>query len=189
MANTLGAIPFQRMDGGVARLADYSGSVVLVVNVASKCGLTSQYEGLEKLYEAYRGRGLVVLGFPANDFAGQEPGSNEEIVEFCRGTFGVQFPLAQKIAVTGPDAHPLFRQLTAAHPVATANPDSQLRIRLEARGLGPKITGDVMWNFEKFLIGRNGEVAARFAPDIVPDDERLVRSIETELAQRAVAGT
>jgi glutathione peroxidase len=183
MSNALHGISFTRMDGSAATLGDYSGSVVLVVNVASKCGLTPQYEGLEKLYEQYRGRGLVVLGFPANDFAGQEPGSNEEIVEFCRGTFGVRFPMAQKIAVTGADTHPLYQQLVAAQPVATANPDSQLRVRLEARGLGPKNPGDVMWNFEKFLIDRNGEVVGRFAPDIDPYDERLVRAIDAELAQ------
>lgn len=181
MHNALTQIPFKRMDGSDASLSDYKGSVVLIVNVASACGLTPQYEALEKLYESHRARGLVVLGFPANNFGAQEPGSNEEIVEFCRGNFGVQFPLAQKISVTGDDAHPLYRQLIAAQPKAVQNAKSQLRDILVAENLAPKNDTDVMWNFEKFLLNRKGEVVGRFAPDITPDDERIVTAIEAEL--------
>ena len=181
MNSALAQIPFKRMDGSDATLSDYSGSVVLIVNVASACGLTPQYEALEKLYESHRARGLVVLGFPANNFAAQEPGSNEEIVEFCRGRFGVQFPLAQKISVTGTDAHPLYRQLIAARPNAVQNEKSQLRDILIAENLAPKNATDIMWNFEKFLVSRNGDVVARFAPDIAPDDARIVAAIEAEL--------
>lgn len=183
MSNALSKISFKRMDGSDTSMGSYEGSVVLVVNVASKCGLTPQYEGLEKLYEEYRARGLVVLGFPANNFGAQEPGSNEEITEFCRGTFGVQFPMAEKISVTGADIHPLYQHLVAAQPSAVKNADSKLRATLDSHGLGPKNDTDVMWNFEKFLIGRNGEVVARFAPDITPYDERIVKAIEAELAR------
>lgn len=183
MANALAQVNFKRMDGSDASLADYEGSVVMIVNVASKCGLTPQYEGLEKLYEQFRERGLVVLGFPANNFGAQEPGTNEEITEFCRGTFGVQFPMAQKISVTGADIHPLYQHLVSAQPQALSNAESRLRKTLESHGLGPKNDTDVMWNFEKFLIGRNGEVVGRFAPDIEPYDERVIRAIEAELVR------
>lgn len=175
------AIPFNRIDGTRATLADYAGSVVLVVNVASKCGLTPQYEGLEKLYEHYRGRGLVVLGFPANNFAGQEPGTHAEIMEFCRGTYGVQFPLAEKISVTGGDIHPLYAALTAARPETTGRAGSGLLERLNSKNLGPESDTAVMWNFEKFLVDRKGEVVARLSPDIAPDDPRLVTAIEAAL--------
>ncbi|MDB6063495.1 MAG: glutathione peroxidase [Verrucomicrobiaceae bacterium] len=183
MSNALSQISFKKMDGSDASLSDYTGSVVLIVNVASACGLTPQYEGLEKLYEANRERGLVVLGFPANNFGAQEPGSNDEIVEFCRGNFGVQFPLAQKISVTGDDTHPLYRQLVAAKPKAEKNADSQLLQILEKNNLAPKNDTDVMWNFEKFLVNRKGEVVNRFAPDIAPEDERIAKAVEAELAK------
>ncbi len=183
MSNALSQISFKKMDGSDATLNDYHGSVVLIVNVASACGLTPQYDALEKLYESHRARGLVVLGFPANNFGAQEPGSNEEIVEFCRGNFGVQFPMAQKISVTGDDAHPLYRQLVAARPSAEKNPESKLLEILKANNLAPKNDTDVMWNFEKFLLNRKGEVVGRFAPDIAPDDARIVAAIEAELAK------
>ena len=183
MGNTLTQISFKRMDGSDAALKDFSGAVVLIVNVASACGLTPQYEGLEKLYEAQHERGLVVLGFPANNFGAQEPGSNEEIVEFCRGKFGVQFPMAEKISVTGDDIHPLYRELVASYPHATSNAESRLRDILVAENLGPKNDTDVMWNFEKFLVSRKGEVVGRFAPDIAPDDARITAAIEAELAK------
>ncbi|MFA5495909.1 MAG: glutathione peroxidase [Porticoccaceae bacterium] len=176
-------IPYARMDGSTATLEDYSGAVVLIVNVASACGLTPQYEGLETLYENYRDKGLVVIGFPANDFAGQEPGSNEEIAEFCRGTYGVEFPVAQKISVAGEGRHPLYAALIDAWPHATLNPDGALRQRLESHSLGPENDTDVLWNFEKFLVGRDGQVVGRFAPDIAPLDDRIVAAIETALAQ------
>jgi glutathione peroxidase len=183
MSNNLSQISFKRMDGSNAKLADFEGSVVLVVNVASACGLTPQYEGLEKLYEQKREQGLVVLGFPANNFGAQEPGTNEEITAFCTGTFGVQFPLAQKISVKGDDIHPLYQQLIAAQPKATPNPEGDLREKLESYGFGPKNDTDVMWNFEKFLIGRSGEVVGRFAPDVTPADPRITAAIEVELAK------
>ncbi|MET0379998.1 MAG: glutathione peroxidase [Spongiibacteraceae bacterium] len=181
--SNLTQISFKGMDGADAKLADYEGSVVLIVNVASACGLTPQYEGLEALYEQKREQGLVVLGFPANNFGAQEPGTNEEIVEFCTGKFGVKFPLAQKISVTGADIHPLYQQLVAAQPKAVQNTDSKLRATLESHNLGPKNDTDVMWNFEKFLINRQGEVVGRFAPDITPADPRITAAIEAELAK------
>lgn len=181
--SNLTQISFKGMDGADAKLADYEGSVVLIVNVASACGLTPQYEGLEALYEQKREQGLVVLGFPANNFGAQEPGTNEEIVEFCTGKFGVKFPLAQKISVTGADIHPLYQQLVAAQPKAVQNTDSKLRATLESHNLGPKNDTDVMWNFEKFLINRQGEVVGRFAPDIAPADPRITAAIEAELAK------
>ena len=181
MTSNLAQIPFTRMDGSSATLGDYSDSVVLIVNVASACGLTPQYEGLEKLYEDYQDKGLVVLGFPANNFAGQEPGSNEEIAQFCRGTFGVQCPVVQKISVAGDDRHPLYAALIEARPKATTNADNALLQKLESHGLGPKNDTDIMWNFEKFLVGRGGDVIGRFAPDIAPQDERIVSAIEAAL--------
>lgn len=181
MSNALTQISFKKMDNSEATLNDYNGSVVLIVNVASACGLTPQYEALEALYETHRARGLVVLGFPANNFGAQEPGSNEEIVEFCRGTFGVQFPLAQKISVTGADTHPLYSQLIAARPQAVIDPESKLLKILKAENIAPDNVTHIMWNFEKFLLNRRGEVVGRFAPDIAPDDARIVDAIEAEL--------
>ncbi len=181
MAAALDTIPFTRMDGASATLGDYRGSVVLIVNVASACGLTPQYEGLENLYEQYRDRGLVVLGFPANNFRGQEPGSNEEIAEFCRGTYGVQFPMARKISVLGEDRHPLYDALVTARPQATANPEGQLRERLAAIGNAPANDSDILWNFEKFLVDRDGAVVGRFAPDVPPEHPILVTAIEKAL--------
>ncbi|MCY1145617.1 glutathione peroxidase [Actinoplanes sp. Pm04-4] len=148
-------IPLTTISGGTSSLGDYAGQVLLVVNVASKCGLTPQYDGLEKLHEQYRDQGFAVLGFPANDFAGQEPGSDDEIAEFCRSTYGVEFPMFSKITVLGADRHPLYAALAGDQ--------------------------DVQWNFEKFLISRTGEPAARFAPGVTPDDPELVGAIEREL--------
>jgi diguanylate cyclase (GGDEF)-like protein len=175
-------IPVRRIDGKDASLADYKGDVLLVVNVASKCGLTPQYDALEKVYRAYRDKGFQVLGFPANNFAGQEPGSDAEIREFCSTRFDVDFPMFSKISVAGEDRHPLYRELIAAHPGRTAKPDSALKKILDERGLAPSDETDVMWNFEKFLVSRDGEVVGRFAPDIAPDDPALTGAIEKELA-------
>ena len=147
----------QRIDGTEAPLADYKGKVVLVVNVASKCGLTPQYEGLEALHEAKSGDGLVILGFPANDFMGQEPGTNEEIAAFCSTEYGVTFPMFAKIAVTGDGAHPLFQSLTAASEAPS-------------------------WNFTKYLIDRDGRLAKRFGPRTSPQDPELVAEIDRLLA-------
>ena len=165
MSAALYDIPVRRIDGSNASLGDYKGKVMLIVNVASKCGLTPQYADLEKTYESYRDRGLVVLGFPANEFASQEPGTNEEIQQFCQSKFGVQFPLFEKIVVKGDGQHPLYRELIQECPKAQPKPDSALRKTLDSHGLGPKNDTDIMWNFEKFLVNREGKVVARFAPD------------------------
>ena len=172
-------IPLNKIDGTSGSLADYRGKVLLVVNVASKCGLTPQYEGLEALYQAKREQGLEVLGFPANNFKGQEPGTEEEIRDFCSTTYDVHFPLFSKISVLGDDKHPLYSQLTTQQPQAIG--DGPFREHLKGFGINPEDPAEVLWNFEKFLISRNGEVVARFAPDTAADDPRLVAAIEQEL--------
>lgn len=176
-------IPVKRIDGSAASLADHKGSVMLVVNVASQCGLTPQYAELEEVYEKYRDKGLVVLGFPANEFAGQEPGSNAEIQNFCQTKFGVKFPMYEKIVVKGAGQHPLYRQLIEARPTAEHKPEGALRKNLDKHGLGPTNDTDIMWNFEKFLINRKGEVVGRFAPDFTPKDPAITAAIESELAK------
>jgi len=173
-------IPLQAIDGSPATLGDYQGDVLLVVNVASKCGLTPQYEALERLHEELRDRGFAVLGFPANDFAGQEPGTNEEIAEFCTSTYGVQFPMFSKIAVTGAGKHPLYAALTSAVPQADGDKEA-FRGNLRGYGMTPTEDPEVLWNFEKFLVSRSGEVVDRFAPDVTPDDERITAAVEREL--------
>ena len=180
MTTTLQDIPLKTIAGDDASLGDYAGKVALVVNVASKYGLTPQYDGLEKLYETYRDRGLVVLGFPANDFAGQEPGANAEIAEFCRTNFSVEFPMFAKITVTGVDKHPLYQALTVAAPPVTGDAEG-FRERLRGYGMTPNPEPEVLWNFEKFLIDRTGAIAARFAPTTAPDDAQLVSAIESAL--------
>ncbi len=176
-------IPVRSIDGKDTSLKAFDGKVLLVVNVASKCGLTPQYEGLEALYRKYRDQGLVVLGFPANDFAGQEPGSNQEIAEFCSTKFSVDFPLFEKITVKGESQHPLYRQLVTEEPVAQTKEGGELRAKLDQHGMGPKTPSDVMWNFEKFLVDRHGHVAGRFAPDVDPNNPALVQAIESELSK------
>jgi glutathione peroxidase len=180
MTTTLQDIPVTRIDGSPTSLGAYAGKVLLVVNVASKCGLTPQYEGLEKLYEDKRARGLEVLGFPANDFGAQEPGTDTEISEFCALTYDVKFPLFSKISVLGADQHPLYAGLVAAQPSAVG--DGPFRERLKGYGISPSNPVDVLWNFEKFLVGRDGKVIARFAPDIAAEDPRLAKAIEDALA-------
>jgi glutathione peroxidase len=172
------------MDGARASLAEHKGKVVLVVNVASKCGLTPQYEGLEALYRQYREHGLVVCGFPANDFAGQEPGTNEEIASFCQSTYAVDFPMYGKIAVTGEGKHPLYAALIAARPEAAGDPDG-FRENLRGYGLTPTAAPEVLWNFEKFLVSREGEVVGRFAPNLPPDAPEIKAAIERELGKSA----
>ena len=171
MTSPLQTIPVNRIDGSPATLGEFAGKVVLVVNVASKCGLTPQYDGLEQLYETYGDKGLVVAGFPANEFAGQEPGSNAEIADFCETRFHIKFPMFEKIVVKGEGQHPLYAALTQAVPVA------------EGAGDRAPPDGSVMWNFEKFLIGKDGAVARRFSPMIKPEDPVLVDAIEAELAK------
>lgn len=177
MTEQLGEIAITMNDGSPASLDDWRGKVLLVVNVASKCGLTPQYEGLEALYRAKKDQGLVVLGVPANDFKQQEPGTDAEICEFARSRFDVTFPLAAKTVVTGAGKHPLYARLTADAPDAVAEAEWRERI-----GAGVNPNPEVMWNFEKFLIGRDGRVAARFAPGIKPDDPRLTAAIDRALA-------
>jgi glutathione peroxidase len=182
MTSALQTIALDEIDGGTSRLGDYRGKVLLVVNVASKCGLTPQYEGLETLYRRYRDQGLVVLGFPANDFRGQEPGSDAEIAEFCKLTYDVDFPMFSKIKVTGPDKHPLYAALISAHPDVTSTTGGAMRDRLKSHGIEPNPEPELLWNFEKFLIGRDGEVVGRFSPDTGPGDPALVGAIEAALA-------
>jgi glutathione peroxidase len=146
------------IDGKNISLEEFSGDVLLVVNTASECGFTRQYSGLQKVYETYADQGLKVLGFPANNFGGQEPGSDEEIAAFCEVNFGVTFPMFSRISVKGDDQHPLFDYLTSLE-----NPD---------------FTGDISWNFEKFLIDRNGSLVRRFKSNVEPDDENLLSAIQ-----------
>jgi glutathione peroxidase len=181
MSEAIYDIPVDRIDGSPATLAEHRGNVMLLVNVASKCGLTPQYEGLEKLYETYRDRGLKVLGFPANDFLQQEPGSNEEIQAFCTANFGVQFPMYSKISVLGPGKHPLYAYLTEAIPVADGREEMEAKLRSSNFDFTPR--PEIIWNFEKFLVSRSGEVVRRFVPDIEPDAAEVVEAIEAELAR------
>jgi glutathione peroxidase len=182
MNTDLAAIPLSRIDGAPDSLGNYAGKVLLLVNVASQCGLTPQYAGLEALYQAKAAAGLVVLGFPANDFGAQEPGTHEEIAAFCSANYGVSFPLFAKHDVTGAHKQPLYAALTQAFP-AKQGPAAEFRERLKGHGLTPTEDPEVLWNFEKFLIARDGSVAARFAPAVAPDDPALLAAIDAELAK------
>ena len=155
--------PIHTLEGEPSDLSAYRGRALLVVNVASKCGLTPQYEGLQQLHEKFAGRGFEVLGFPCNQFMGQEPGTPEEIREFCATNYHVTFPLFEKIDVNGAHQHPIYAELTQ-----TADAEGE--------------AGDVKWNFEKFLVSPAGEVVARFRPPVQPDDPALVSAIEEQLA-------
>ncbi|MEU4519547.1 glutathione peroxidase [Amycolatopsis sp. NPDC024027] len=155
-------IPLKTLDGHDSSLGEFAGKALLVVNVASKCGLTPQYSGLERLQERFGEQGFSVVGFPCNQFAGQEPGSADEIQTFCSTTYGVTFPLFEKIDVNGEGRHPLYAELTET---------------TDAEGAA----GDVQWNFEKFLVGADGEVLARFRPRTEPEDETVVKAIEAAL--------
>jgi glutathione peroxidase len=155
-------IPVNTLAGSPASLGGLAGRTLLIVNVASKCGLTPQYAGLERLHERFAERGFSVVGFPCNQFGGQEPGSAEEIKEFCSATYGVSFPMFEKIEVNGPGRHPIYEELTAVPDAAGE-------------------AGDIQWNFEKFLVGPDGTVIARFRPRTDPGDPRLVAAIEASL--------
>jgi glutathione peroxidase len=155
-------IPVNRLDGSPSSLADFEGKATLVVNVASKCGLTPQYEQLEKIHEEYGSRGFAVVGFPCNQFGAQEPGSPEEIATFCSTTYGVTFPLFEKIDVNGDGRHPIYDELTA-------KPDEEGN------------AGDIQWNFEKFLVAPSGKVVARFRPMVAPDAPEVIEAIEANL--------
>jgi glutathione peroxidase len=155
-------IPISDLEGSPSSLAPYQGKAILAVNVASRCGLTPQYEGLERLQKRYGDRGFTVLGFPCNQFMGQEPGTAEEIREFCSTTYGVTFPLYEKIDVNGANRHPIYEQLTAI-----ADSEGQ--------------AGDIQWNFEKFLISPEGQMVQRFRPGIQPEDAMVIEAIEEVL--------
>jgi len=161
MSSTVSDIAVKTMDGQEKKLADYAGNVLLIVNVASYCGYTPQYAGLEKLNQKYRDAGLRILGFPCNDFGAQEPGSNAEIVQFCTTNYGVSFELFDKVHAKAVDQHPLYARLTdAVEP-----------------------TGNVAWNFEKFLVSKEGEVVARFKSSVKPESPEVIAAIERELAK------
>jgi glutathione peroxidase len=145
-------------------LSQYQGKVVLIVNTASECGFTPQYEGLEKLHEKYADQGLVILGFPSNDFGQQEPGTDSQIAEFCKNNYNVQFPMFSKVVVNGPKQCDLYKFLTS-------------------KSTNPKFAGPVKWNFEKFVIARNGQIAARYPSAIAPDSPQVIKRIEKELAK------
>lgn len=163
--------------------SDYTGKVLLVVNVASACGLTPQYAGLQKIYDKYKEKGFSVLAFPANEFGAQEPGTNAEIKQFCDTKFGITFPIFDKVVVKGEGQDPLFKTLTASKPEAFKKPDSNLIAKLTEHGLYNSKPPEITWNFEKFLIGRDGKVIERFSPDIVPEDELITKAIESALAR------
>ncbi|MDY6550936.1 glutathione peroxidase [Acinetobacter faecalis] len=174
-------IPVKTIQGENITLNQYEGKVLLFVNVASKCGLTPQYEGLEKLYTEKKNAGLEILGFPANNFLAKEPGSDEEIQEFCSVNYKVDFPLFSKISVAGEDKHPLYQTLTQAIPERIG--EGPWWKDLVDYGLTPNEPPEVLWNFEKFLVSKTGEIVARFAPDIAADDARIVDAINAELAK------
>ena len=162
-AGSVHEIAVKDIDGKDTSLKAYKGKVLLVVNVASKCGLTPQYKGLEAIHEKYKDKGFTVLGFPCNQFMGQEPGTNEEIKQFCSSKYNVTFPLFDKIDVNGPKRHPLY--------VALAGPESPF-------------PGDIKWNFGKFLIGRDGKIIKRFEPRTTPDSPEVTQAIEAALAAK-----
>ena len=172
----------ERIDGTTTSLAEYAGKVLLIVNVASKCGFTPQYAALEAFYQGNREKGFVICGFPANDFGAQEPGSDEEIQSFCQLHFGVTFPMHSKIAVTGDQRHPLYSALVLSAP-DTQGDTTELRKHLVDFGVEPTSPPEVLWNFEKFLVGRDGRTVARFAPDITPDDPLLVDAVAAEIGR------
>jgi glutathione peroxidase len=153
----------KNIDGKEVDLAQYKGKVILVVNVASQCGLTPQYDGLQSLYEKYKDQGFVVLGFPANEFGRQEPGTDAQIKEFCTSKYDVTFPMFSKIVVKGEGIHPLYRYLTS-------------------KDSNPQFAGDIAWNFSKFLVDKNGKVVARFEPRETPESDKVSQAIETAIA-------
>lgn len=173
-------VPLEHGDGRAGSLGDYRGKVLLIVNVASLCGFTPQYEDLVRLHDEYGETGLEILAFPSNDFLEQEPGSDADIAVLC-GLFQVRFPVFRKTKVTGPEQHELYRRLSGAMPEAARG--DEMRQRLVRSGLGVSSPPDVTWNFEKFLVGRDGAVRGRFASVVAPDDPELVAALRAELAR------
>jgi len=178
--SSLFEVPLKTLSGESTTLAPYKGHTLLIVNTASKCGLTPQYEGLEKLYSTYKHSGFDVLAFPANDFAGQEPGTADEIQSFCSLTYNVTFPMFEKTVVTGPEKAPLYELLTEAQPVAQIA-DPGFKDKLRGYGLTVNEAPELTWNFEKFLVDPSGKVVGRFAPDMLPTDPILIQAIEATL--------
>jgi glutathione peroxidase len=164
-ASSVHEFSMKAIDGKTVTLSQFKGQVMLVVNVASRCGFTPQYEGLEKLYETYKGQGFVILGFPANNFGEQEPGTDAEIQTFCKSKYSVTFPMFSKISVTGADKAPLYRFLTdtAAHP---------------------QTGGEIQWNFTKFLVDRDGKIIQRFEPEVEPLSREIVAAVETAVKKK-----
>jgi glutathione peroxidase len=183
MSSNIYNIPVRRNDGTETTLAEHEGKVLLVVNVASKCGLTPQYEGLESLYQKYKDQGVEVLGFPANNFLAQEPGTDEEILDFCQTNYNVSFTIYQKISANGDDRHPLYDYLTDERGTADITNGEEFEERLKGYGQTRANSTDILWNFEKFLIGKDGEIAARIAPDVVAEDARILEKVKEEIAK------
>ena len=181
MSNRIYEIPVSRIDGTETTLAEFEGKTLLLVNVASKCGLTPQYEGIESLYKEYKDQGFEVLGFPANNFLAQEPGTSEEIQDFCQTNYDVTFPLFQKISVKGDDQHPLYGFLTEEKGEADIANGSEFEEKLKGFGQTRENSSDVLWNFEKFLIGKDGSIVARIAPDVTAQDERVVAAVKSAI--------
>lgn len=162
MAKSVYDFTLKNVSGKDVKLDEFRGKVVMLVNVASKCGYTPQYDGLEKIYERYKNQGFVILGFPANNFGGQEPGTNAEIKDFCRLNYGVTFPVFSKISVKGEDKHPLYKYLTE-------------------KETNPEFAGEIKWNFNKFLLGKDGKIVARFDSADEPESEKVTQAIEHAL--------
>lgn len=174
-------IQFKNKNGEDKTIQDFKAKAYLVVNVASKCGLTPQYEGLQALYEKYHPQGLEILAFPANEFLGQEPGSNDEIQNFCSINYKVTFPVNQKIVVKGAGQHPLYKALTETKPDAIKNVDGDFEKLLTGKGLITGEAQEIKWNFEKFLLNAEGDIVQRFFPDITPEDQRITDQIDALL--------
>lgn len=182
MPSSLKSIPFENKSGETVTLEAFDAKAYLIVNVASKCGLTPQYEDLQALYAKYQDQGLEILAFPANEFLAQEPGTNDEIQSFCATNYQVTFPVNHKMVVKGEGQHPLYAALTAAQPEATKGDDGTFEALLTSNGL---ITGephDIKWNFEKFLLNAKGEVVGRYFPDITSANAQFMSDLETLLA-------
>lgn len=163
--NSIYDFTMKEIDGNDVKLEQFKGKAILIVNVASKCGFTSQYEGLQKIYSQYKDQDFVILGFPANNFMGQEPGTNEEIKQFCTLNYNVTFPMFSKISVKGKDIDPLYKFLTE-------------------KETNPEFAGDISWNFNKFLIDRDGKIVSRFGSRVKPESEEMIQAIEKVLASK-----